>query len=146
MSTHLLSIDDSSAIQLLVRSYLSDDQLAVHLAGDGISGLESAARLSPDLILLDLDLPDMNGFDVCRFLKASPSTRDIPVIFLSSMDSIDAKVCGLDLEAVDYITKPFHADELRARVQAALRGRASPHFAPSVDSLADVWGPNPVWH
>ena len=76
---------------------------------------------SPDLILLDLDMPDMSGFDVCRILKADPELCMIPVLFLSGSGTSGDKVRGLDLGAVDYITKPFDDFELRARVRAAMR-------------------------
>ena len=117
----ILIIDDSAAIQRLVHAHLEDVFPNVSSASDGVTGLALAATLNPDLILLDLDLPDMNGFDVCRFLKANPSTASIPIVFLSASNSIDAKVCGLDLHAADYITKPFDGAELCARVRMALR-------------------------
>ena len=90
-------------------------------AEGGVAGLEAAHREKPDLILLDLDMPDMSGFDVCRELKADPELCMIPVLFLSGSSTAEDKVTGLDLGAVDYVTKPFDAFELRARVRAALR-------------------------
>lgn len=121
MQRKVLVIDDSVAIHQLVKVHLEEESLDVHSMYDGASGLRTAAALKPNLILLDLDLPDMNGFDVCRFLKAGRETAEIPIIFVSGSDSIDAKVCGLDLLAADFVTKPFVAVELCARVRAALR-------------------------
>src|SRR5205814_188986 len=74
-----------------------------------------------DLVLLDVDMPDMDGFEVCRRLKGQPATMNIPVVFLTGAGSTDEKIRGLELGAVDYVTKPFEPAELRARVRAALR-------------------------
>jgi diguanylate cyclase (GGDEF)-like protein len=87
----------------------------------GVAGLKAARREEPDLILLDLDMPDISGFDVCRSLKADTELCMIPVLFLSGSTTPEDKIAGLDLGAVDYVTKPFDAFELRARVRAALR-------------------------
>ena len=84
-------------------------------------GLKAARSEEPDLILLDLDMPDISGFDVCRSLKADAELCMIPVLFLSGSTTPEDKIVGLDLGAVDYVTKPFDAFELRARVRAALR-------------------------
>jgi diguanylate cyclase (GGDEF)-like protein len=80
-----------------------------------------AGRENPDLILLDVDMPDMTGFEVCRQLKKDAATCCTPVIFLSGSGGIEDRVKGLDLGAIDFVTKPFDAFELRARVRAALR-------------------------
>ena len=80
-----------------------------------------ARALRPDLILLDVDMPDLSGFAVCRALKSDPATSGIPVIFLTGTTETVAKVQGFDLGAIDYVTKPFDPAELRARVRAALR-------------------------
>ena len=90
-------------------------------AHDGASGLAIARALKPDLILLDVDMPGTNGFDVCARLKQDEATRRIPVVFLTGASTTDEKLRGLDLGAVDYIIKPFDPAELRARVRASLR-------------------------
>jgi diguanylate cyclase (GGDEF)-like protein len=90
-------------------------------AAGGTDGLEAATRENPDLILLDVDMPDLSGFDVCRILKADVRLGMTPIIFLSGSDNRESKVRGLDLGAVDYVTKPFDSYELQARVRAALR-------------------------
>ena len=98
------------------------ERVAVRLGGAGLDvGLASAERDNPDLILLDVDMPDLGGFDVCRAMKADPDLCMIPVIFLSGFDSSEDRIKGLDIGAVDYVAKPFDAFELRARVRAALR-------------------------
>ncbi len=100
---------------------MAKESLDVFCAEGGVPGLELARREKPDLILLDLEMPEMSGFDVCRALKADPELCMIPVLFLTGSSTAEDKVRGLDLGAVDYITKPFDAFELCARVRAALR-------------------------
>src|SRR5262249_6516850 len=80
------------------------------------SAIEIAERTHPDLILLDVMMPEMDGFEVCRLLKANPALQDIVVIFLSALGEVEDKVAGLKLGAVDYITKPIQAEEVLARV------------------------------
>ncbi|NLF08974.1 MAG: diguanylate cyclase [Pirellulaceae bacterium] len=117
----VLLIDDSPDALAVAKARLSKEQLSIITAGGGVAGLETARREIPDLILLDVDMPDMSGFDVCRELKADPELCMIPVLFLSGVTTPEDKVRGLDLGAVDYVAKPFDAFELRARVRAALR-------------------------
>ena len=117
----VLIIDDSPDAAAIATARLKKDNLQVISAGDGPSGLALASAEQPDLILLDVAMPGMSGFDVIRQLKSDPELYLIPVIFLTAMDDVGQKVQGLELGAVDYVTKPFDAFELRARVQAALR-------------------------
>jgi len=118
---NILIIDDDRDSLAVARSRLAKECVHLHCAERGRVGLELAKREMPDLILLDVEMPDISGFDVCRALKADPDLCMIPVIFLSGSSSADDKVKGLDLGAVDYVTKPFDGFELRARVRAALR-------------------------
>jgi DNA-binding response OmpR family regulator len=90
-------------------------------AASGREGIISAVREQPDLILLDVNMPEMDGFDVCKRLREQPGTRHIPIIMLTTASSLDSRVKGLDLGADDYITKPFQIRELVARIQARLR-------------------------
>jgi two-component system, cell cycle response regulator len=117
----LLLVDDDVESLAVARARLADDGIEILYATGGSAGLEAAKSQHPDLILLDLDMPDMSGFDVCRILKADPELRMIPVLFLSGSATSDDKVRGLDLGAVDYITKPFDTCELRARVRSTIR-------------------------
>jgi diguanylate cyclase (GGDEF)-like protein len=117
----LLLVDDDVESLAVARARLADDEIEISCATGGRAGLEAAKSQHPDLILLDLDMPDMSGFDVCRILKTDPELCLIPVLFLSGSGTSDDKVRGLDLGAVDYITKPFDDFELRARVRAAIR-------------------------
>jgi len=117
----VLMIDDSPDALAVAKARLTKEHLDIVCAGGGVSGLETARREKPDIILLDVDMPDMSGFEVCRALKADAELCMIPVLFLSGVTAPEDKVQGLDLGAVDYVAKPFDAFELRARVRAALR-------------------------
>ncbi|HSV16452.1 MAG TPA: response regulator, partial [Tepidisphaeraceae bacterium] len=117
----LLVIDDSQDIHPLVGVWLMDELIDIHSAFDGVGGLERARAIIPDLILLDVDMPGTNGFEVCAQLKADPITREIPVVFLTGASDANEKLRGLELGAIDYIIKPFDPAELRARVRVSLR-------------------------
>ena len=117
----LLIIDDNLDSLEVAKARLAKENLEISCAEGGRLGLEAARREKPDLILLDLEMPDMTGFDVCRALKADPELCMVPVLFLTGSATAEDKVKGLDLGAVDYVTKPFDAFELCARVRAALR-------------------------
>jgi diguanylate cyclase (GGDEF)-like protein len=91
------------------------------LCNDGKDALEAAKNCHPDVILLDVDMPGLNGYDTCKVLKSDPQTSFIPIIFLTSHTKVDDKVKGLDLGAIDYVAKPFDPVELRARVRSAYR-------------------------
>lgn len=121
MSQQILVIDDSEKIHALIKVILADEPVDVQSATDPKYGLVLAASIVPDLILLDVDMPGMNGFETCRQLKADPATADVPVIFLTSLSAVKEKVQGFSLGAVDYVTKPFNPAELTARVRASLR-------------------------
>lgn len=117
----LLAIDDSALIIRLLRTRLKHERIDIASARNGSEGLAEARRILPDVILLDLDLPDMDGFDVLRELKADSRTHDIPVIIVSGSTSTPSKVKGLEMGAVDFVTKPFDLAELKARVRSAVR-------------------------
>jgi two-component system, cell cycle response regulator len=117
----VLIIDDDPDALEVAKARLTKEELEIVCAQGGVLGLKAARYEEPDLILLDLDMPDISGFDVCRSLKADTELCMIPVLFLSGSTTPEDKIVGLDLGAVDYVTKPFDAFELRARVRAALR-------------------------
>ncbi len=117
----VLLVDDCPDVHRILEVRLRNEQIRVVAAASGPEGIEEAHRLGPDLILLDLDMPNMDGFEVLRALKDDPATRDIPVIVLSGLHSPQDKVTAFDLGAVDYVTKPFDMTELRVRVRSALR-------------------------
>lgn len=114
----VLVVDDERKIRELVRPYLERAGYAVLLADSGQGALEVAARAQPDLVVLDLMLPDLPGEDVARNLRA---VSDVPIIMLTAKSSEDERVAGLRLGADDYLVKPFSPRELAARVEAVLR-------------------------
>jgi two-component system OmpR family response regulator len=120
----VLVIDDEPNIRELVQVALKFHGCTVTLGGSGQDTLTLAASEKPDLIVLDVMLPDLDGFEVCRRLRASGD--DVPVIFLTARDTTSDTVTGLTLGGDDYITKPFSVDALIARVRAVLRRTARP--------------------
>jgi diguanylate cyclase (GGDEF)-like protein len=117
----VLVIDDSVDVHRLLKARLRSEHLELQCESTGSSGLQAAVECKPAIILLDLDMPGMDGFEVLRTLKDGPETMRIPVIVLSGLQSPHDKVTAFDLGAVDYITKPFDLTELRVRVRSALR-------------------------
>lgn len=115
----ILIVDDEPASVALLKRLLPQ-QYQLLGATDGHTALDLAGQYRPDLILLDVRMPDMDGYEVCRALKEHPETADIPVIFLTSLTEVEAIVKGFTLGAVDYIVKPFNAIELNARVNTHL--------------------------
>jgi DNA-binding response OmpR family regulator len=118
MSRTILVVDDDHKMVDLIRLYLEKDEYRVLVAYDGRQALETARRLHPDLIILDLMLPKIDGLDVCRTLRAE---TDTPIIMLTAKTTEEDKLIGLDLGADDYVTKPFSPRELMARLRAVLR-------------------------
>lgn len=118
---HVLLIEDEKNIAELVRYNLEREGYRVSVAGDGEEGLRMVERHRPDLVLLDLLLPRLDGLEVCRQLKQKTDTRTIPIIILTAKVDETDKVTGLELGADDYMTKPFSPRELVARVRAVLR-------------------------
>jgi len=114
----ILVIDDEASIQKLLRAALERDGFQVTSAMDATSGLLAFERERPDLVLLDVMLPDLSGREVCQRIRAS---SPVPIIMLSALDDEVDKVVGLELGADDYITKPFGLRELRSRIRAVLR-------------------------
>ena len=119
----ILVVDDESAIGTALRKYLEARGFAVEVAESGREGLDLYAKKRPDVLILDLGLPDMDGTDVIKEIRAG---ADTPIIVLSVREAEPQKVEALDLGADDYLTKPFGVDELLARVRVALRHTARP--------------------
>ncbi len=117
----LLIVEDEPDILSLLTDHFSAEGYAVFGAGTGTDAIMQARARQPDLILLDVMMPGMSGFDVCNILRDFPETRTTPIIFLTAMSETPRKVMGLRLGASDYVTKPFDLRELTARVEAALR-------------------------
>ena len=117
----LLVVDDEQAILELLRRRLEALGCSVSLLSGGSAVVDTARTQMPDLILLDVMMPDLDGFSVCRALKADAEVAEIPVFMMTARTEIDSRIKGLDLGAHDYVSKPFEAAELAARIRAALR-------------------------
>ena len=121
LGKRILVIEDEKDILEVVRYNLAREGYKVRCARNGLDGLRVAQTEFPDLIVLDLMLPEMDGLDICRFLKADRKTEDIPIIMLTAKTEETDIVLGLELGADDYITKPFSPKVLIARIKAVLR-------------------------
>jgi len=123
-----LVVDDDRNVHDIVRMYLDREGFEVTAADDGLAALESLSRSVPDLVILDVMMPGIDGFEVCRRIRR---LHDVPIIFLTCRDEDVDTIIGLEVGADDYITKPFNPRELVARVKAVLR-RAQP--APALEA------------
>ncbi|MCK9167403.1 MAG: response regulator [Bacteroidales bacterium] len=121
----LLLVDDNTKNLQLLGSVLHENGYQVALAKDGSTALNSVKKVKPDLILLDVMMPDMDGFEVCRRLKEEEETAHIPVIFVTAKTDVDEIVKGFNSGGVDYITKPFNREELLVRIKTQLDLKAS---------------------
>jgi DNA-binding response OmpR family regulator len=131
---NILIIEDSKVMQARLEESLSE-KYRLLFAEDGPPGLAIALESPPDLILLDIYLPEMDGYAVCRALKQEPRTRDIPVIFLTSLEAEQEKIRGFEAGADDYIVKPFYPGELLARIRLHLASRREKQLAVEVEKL-----------
>jgi two-component system, OmpR family, alkaline phosphatase synthesis response regulator PhoP len=122
---NILVVEDEDDIAELVRYNLAKQNYSVAIASSGEKGLETARRNKPDLVLLDLMLPGMDGLEVCRALKSEHATRDVPIVMVTARGEETDVVAGLELGADDYVTKPFGITVLLARVRAVLRRRTA---------------------
>ncbi len=117
----ILVVDDNTDNLRLLAGILGEQQYQVRLARNGSYALATIHKQAPDLVLLDIMMPEMDGFEVCRRLKADEQTAGIPIIFISALGEIDEKVRAFSYGAVDYITKPFQVEEVLARVKMHLK-------------------------
>jgi DNA-binding response OmpR family regulator len=117
----LLIVDDKPQNLRLISDFLAEQGFALMLTRSGEQALEKVRLATPDLILLDVNMPNMNGFEVCRRLKAEPASAATPVIFMTALDDTEHKVEGFRIGAVDYITKPIQREELLARIRHHLQ-------------------------
>ena len=138
----VLIIDDSIDVHRLLTARLRSEPIEIINASSGMDGLKVAKELEPALILLDLDMPEVDGFEVLRQLKDNPRTVNIPVLVLSGLTDSQDKVTAFDLGAVDYITKPFDIVELRVRLRAAIRLNSLIQMLAKraqIDGLSGLW-------
>ena len=141
-SPRLLAIDDSELIHRLLQVRLQGERLELHGALSAQEGLQKARELMPEVILLDIELDTMDGFEVLAHLKSDPKTQDIAVIFISGTEEAMDKVRALDQGAVDFVSKPFEVVELKARVRTAIRSQRLMKMLAQkaqIDGLTGLW-------
>lgn len=117
----VLVIDDEESIIDFIKLGLHYEGFQVEAAADGEQGIVAAQRINPDVIILDVMMPGVDGLEVCRRLRANPTTSDIPILMLTAKDEVSDRILGLQTGADDYITKPFDFYELLERIRAILR-------------------------
>jgi diguanylate cyclase (GGDEF)-like protein len=142
VKSKILLVDNSKIMHGAVKARLLAEGFEFHSAYGGEEGLALAATLLPDVILLDVEMPTPNGFEVCRRLKDNPMLSNIPIIFLTGITTVEEKVKGLNLGAIDYVTKPFDAAELQARIKASLRNKELLDLLSKkamIDGLTGLW-------
>ncbi|HEU4694431.1 MAG TPA: response regulator, partial [Vicinamibacterales bacterium] len=119
----VLLVDDTRAnLDILVEGLKADHKLSLAMNGD--TALQAVRRTPPDLVLLDIVMPGMDGYEVCRRLREMPETADVPIMFLSSLEDVQNKTRGFEAGANDYLTKPFDMLEVKARVRSLLKAKA----------------------
>jgi DNA-binding response OmpR family regulator len=125
--SRILIVEDERKIARFLELELKHEGYEVETAGDGRTGLDLALNHAPDLLVLDLMLPELSGIEVCRRLRHE---SDVPIIMLTAKDDVSDKVMGLDMGADDYVTKPFAIEELLARIRVAMKKRRARDAAP----------------
>jgi PAS domain S-box-containing protein len=120
----ILIVDDTPTILHVLYEILTEKTYQVHAVNSGSHAIQAVQTNPPDLILLDIMMPEMNGYQVCEHLKADEQTRDIPIIFISAMDEVGEKIKAFSTGGVDYVTKPFRVEEVLARVETHITLRA----------------------
>lgn len=116
----ILAVDDVPRNLQVLGNLLKEENYRMSFAENGEQALKMVSRTPPDLILLDIMMPGMDGFEVCKQLKSSPETKDIPVIFLTGKSEIEDIIKGFEIGGVDYVTKPFNGIELLVRIKTHL--------------------------
>jgi len=143
--SRILVIDDSEAMTQLLSDFLTSHGYEVETAGNAEEAFQSVKRQRPDLLLLDIQLPDINGFELCRHFRSRPDTRGVPIILISATAiQTQDKVQGLQQGADDYLSKPFEMPELLERIRAVMRrnGRTSIDASPSTVALTETSAPH----
>lgn len=121
MNTNLLIIEDDEIVARTIERSLRGQDFKINAVNSGVDGLKTARRTNPDLVILDIVMPGMDGYTVCREMRADPLLANVPILFLTAKIKDDDKIAGFIAGADDYLTKPFNVDELILRVRAILR-------------------------
>lgn len=135
---HILLIDDDQEVAGIIVRFLKSEGYWVQHASSGRAGLDIIAKEIPDLLLLDVSLPDLDGYEICRRLRGDVRTEQLNILMLTGRGSVDAKVTGLESGADDYLIKPFDPQELLARIQAQLRLKALRERLVEMEKIATI--------
>jgi len=135
VSHRVLVVDDDPTVSDVVRRYLEQDGCQVRLVGDGLAALAAVDRETPDIVILDLMMPGIDGLEVCRRLRRR--SPELPVVMLTALGEESDRVMGLEVGADDYVTKPFSPRELVLRVRSVLRRTVTPGVAPAASTIVD---------
>ncbi len=138
MAQRILVVDDDREIVRLLSAYLEQSNYKVLTAYDGETALHILRRERPDLVILDLMLPDRDGWDVTRIIRSDPTLKNIPIVMLTARVEDQDKIVGLELGADDYVTKPFNPREVMARVRAVLRRAQGELTSPQVLQVGEL--------
>jgi len=130
MAATILAVDDNEINLKVVKTTLAQAGYSVITAVNGMDALEKADSMRLDLIILDISMPMMDGYEVCRRLRANPKTSSVPIIILTAYNALEDKIKGFEAGADDYLTKPFQPAELQARVGVMLRRSAMAQNSP----------------
>jgi putative two-component system response regulator len=117
----ILIVDDEAIARITIEALLSSENYELHFAENGMQGLSMAAQLQPDIILMDVMMPDMNGFETCQQIRSMPNLAEVPIIMVTALDDRESRIAGLKAGADDFITKPFDVHELLIRIQNMIR-------------------------
>jgi DNA-binding response OmpR family regulator len=118
MSGHIFVVDDDPAMVEAVAAVLSLDGFEVDGASDGAAALRAVLKDPPALLVLDVSMPGLSGWELCEIVRRQPSTRDLPILFLTGRGDVRDRITAMQVGGTDHLTKPFRAEELRARVRA----------------------------
>jgi len=114
-------VDDEAAVGTAVRDLLSAEGFEVEAPGDARAALPDLIREPPDLVILDVNMPEMSGWELCAILRRQPATRAVPILFLTGRQEVRDRITAMQLGGSDYLSKPFDAEELRRKVRSLIR-------------------------
>jgi DNA-binding response OmpR family regulator len=137
-SSYILVIEDDDIVARTIERSLRGDEFRVLITNSGVEGLKAARRRAPDLVILDIIMPGMDGYTVCREMRSDPLLQDIPILFLTAKIKDEDKIAGFKAGADDYLSKPFNIDELILRLRAILRRAKKPALSSPTNNSAVV--------
>ena len=118
LATRIVVVDDDESVGLAIRDVLAGEGFTVESAGDAAAALPDLLREAPDLVILDVNMPGMSGWELCSILRRQSATETVPILFLTGRQEVKDRITAMQLGGSDYLAKPFGADELRRKVRA----------------------------